>query len=427
MVGGPHSKAVMRLASPREAVLSLAHAPESAPHPLNNAHHLDSLLADLARVFEQRAEGHDREARFPFDNLADLHEHGLIAAVVPQFAAGGGASLATARRIIASIARAEPSTALILTMTFLVHRSLSRADSRWSERWRDELWRSAVEDGALANALRVEPNLGTPARGGLPATLASRSLDGWTLTGHKLYTTGIPALRWLVVYARTDETEPRVGYFLVARDSPGIRVIESWDHLGLRASGSHEVVFDKVALGHDQAVDIRVPGQWGDGPDADYYAWMITLLGALYDGIARAAREWILQFLVNRVPGNLGAPLSTLPRIQQQVGEMDALLWANSTLLDDLVRRADDDAAPSVAQSGLVKFQVTNNAVRVVDLAMQLAGNHGLSRHNPLERHHRDVLCSRIHTPQDDSILVTAGRAAFERDFPHGPGPIGSG
>jgi alkylation response protein AidB-like acyl-CoA dehydrogenase len=44
-----------------------------------------------------------------------------------------------------------------------------------------------------------------------------------------------------------------------------------------------------------------------------------------------------------------------------------------------------------------------------------LIGNPGLSRHNPLERHHRDVLCSRIHSPQDDMVLLGLGKAALGR------------
>ncbi|MNU10989.1 hypothetical protein D3C72_2584980 [compost metagenome] len=56
---------------------------------------------------------------------------------------------------------------------------------------------------------------------------------------------------------------------------------------------------------------------------------------------------------------------------------------------------------------------MTSNAIRAVELALQLSGNHGLSRNNPLERRCRDVLCSRIHTQQNDSILVTAGRVAL--------------
>ena len=72
--------------------------------------------------------------------------------------------------------------------------------------------------------------------------------------------------------------------------------------------------------------------------------------------------------------------------------------------------RTDANAPPAAADSGLLKFTVTGNAIRAVELALQLAGNHGLSRSNPLERHYRDVLCSRIHTPQNDSILVAAGK-----------------
>ncbi|HWH80658.1 MAG TPA: acyl-CoA dehydrogenase family protein [Burkholderiaceae bacterium] len=376
---------------------------------------LEAVLRELTQRFAQGAAAHDRDASFPFDNFAQLQRHGLIAAVVPHGAGGGGASLATARRIIAAVARGEPSTALVLTMTYLTHRAIARADSRWSPHLRDTLFRSAVADGALANALRVEPALGSPARGGLPETVARRVGDGWRLSGHKLYSTGIPALRWLAVWARTDEPEPRVGVFLVPREAHGIRVIESWDHLGLRASGSHDVVFDQVELPLAHAVDLRPSVEWAAGPDADQHAWVIALLGALYDGIARAAHAWLLRFLSERAPGSLGAPLATLPRVQQTVGEIEALLWANDALLSGLVQATDAGTPPSATESGLVKYNVTGNAIRVVDLALQLSGNHGLSRRNPLERHHRDVLCSRIHTPQNDSILVGAGKLALER------------
>ncbi len=101
--------------------------------------------------------------------------------------------------------------------------------------------------------------------------------------------------------------------------------------------------------------------------------------------------------------------------MQQAVGEIEALLWANAALIDGLVRRTDQGAPPTLAESGLVKFNVTGNAIKAVELALQLTGNHGLSRANPLERHLRDVLCSRIHTPQNDSILTAAGLAAFAR------------
>ena len=54
-----------------------------------------------------------------------------------------------------------------------------------------------------------------------------------------------------------------------------------------------------------------------------------------------------------------------------------------------------------------------NNAVAVVEDALSLTGNHGLTRANPLERHYRDVLRGRVHTPQDDATRINAGRLAL--------------
>jgi alkylation response protein AidB-like acyl-CoA dehydrogenase len=324
--------------------------------------------------------------------------------------------------VIAAVARGEPATALILTMTYLQHHALARSDSRWPPHLRERVLRDAVDRGALINALRVEPALGSPARGGLPATVARRDGGGWKIDGHKLYTTGIEGLSWLAVWGRTDEPAPRTGVFLVPRDAPGVRVIASWDHLGLRASGSHEVVFENVAIGLDHAVDLRAPADWapdaGSQTDIDAHAtqqaWMTVLLASLYDAVAQAARDWLVSFLNQRAPGSLGAPLASLPRVQEHVGEIAALLRTNRVLLDDATRAVDEGRAQPATESGLLKYTVTSNAIRAVELALQLSGNHGLTRQNPLERHYRDVLCSRIHTPQNDAILVAAGARALQ-------------
>jgi alkylation response protein AidB-like acyl-CoA dehydrogenase len=380
-----------------------------------------AVLAQLSSQFAATAADHDRSGAFPRPHFEALQSHGLIGLVAPAAYGGGGASLATARRVIAAVARGEPATALILTMTYLQHHAIARSDSRWPPHLRERVLRDAVDRGALINALRVEPALGSPARGGLPATVARREGSGWKIDGHKLYTTGIEGLAWLAVWGRTDEPAPRTGVFLVPRDAPGVRVIASWDHLGLRASGSHEVVFENVAIDLDHAVDLRAPSDWapdaGSQTDIDAHAtqqaWMTVLLASLYDAVAQAARDWLVSFLNQRAPGNLGAPLASLPRVQEQVGEIAALLRTNRALLDDATRAMDEGRAQPATESGLLKYTVTSNAIRAVELALQMSGNHGLTRQNPLERHYRDVLCSRIHTPQNDAILVAAGARAL--------------
>jgi alkylation response protein AidB-like acyl-CoA dehydrogenase len=316
--------------------------------------------------------------------------------------------LETTTKVVEWIGRGEPSTALILAMHLINHATGVRA---WPAAIATRLQQESLTGVALLNALRVEPELGTPARGGLPATIGRRSADGWRVSGHKLYSTGIPLLRWLLVWGRTDETEPRIGTFLVPSDAPGIKIVPTWNHLGMRATASHDVILDEVPIPFEYAVDLR-PATAG-GRDPEYWAWATLNVAALYNGVALAARDWLIDFLKTRVPSNLGAPLASLPRMQEALGEIEALLTVNARLLSSAGRDVDAGRVPEIAESGLIKSTVTNNAIAAVEIALKLSGNHGLSRDNPLERHHRDVLCGRIHTPQDDSVRIAAGRQAL--------------
>ncbi|QOZ24516.1 acyl-CoA dehydrogenase family protein [Bradyrhizobium sp. CCBAU 51753] len=365
----------------------------------------------LADVIAARAPAHDRDASFPFENFADLAREGLLALTVPAALGGIGAGARDAARVLGIIGKADPSTALVLSMHYIQHLVMARS-TRWPGRLSRKLAKETVEGVALINALRVEPELGSPARGGLPATTARRTATGWRLSGKKIYSTGAPILKWYAVWARTDEPETRVGLFLVPAGLPGTRIEESWDHLGLRASGSHTVVFDDVVFPLDSEIDVRKPDDW-KVPDFTQSTVHAIFVAAIYDGVARAARDWLVNFLQERVPANLGAPLASLPRVQEVVGGIEARLAVNARLIESFASDFDDGFQLTAIESNIIKLTVTNNAVKAVEDALQLASNHGLSRTNPLERHYRDVLCGRVHTPQDDSTRVSAGRLAL--------------
>jgi len=366
----------------------------------------------LAVEFAARAPQHDLDASFPFENFSDLHRAGLLALAAPRELGGQGATAAQLGEVIGAIGEGDPATALVLTMQYIQQRGMGRPGKVWPEHLARRLVREAVEEGAVINALRVEPELGSPARGGLPGTVARRTAEGWRLSGHKLYSTGAPVLKWYAVWARTDEAEPRVGTFLVPAGLPGTRIVETWDHLGLRASGSHDIIFEDVGIDADAAIDLRTPQGWVGG-DPGLQADMTVMMGALYTGVARAARDWLVGFLQQRKPASLGATLATLPRAQEAVGKIEALLLTNDRLVASLARDIDAGEAVSLVESSLIKSVTTNNAVQAVELALSLSSNHGISRRNPLERHFRDVLCGRIHTPQDDSVHIGAGRRAL--------------
>jgi alkylation response protein AidB-like acyl-CoA dehydrogenase len=387
---------------------SLAPALEPFAEPVSQP-----LLDSITRRLAASAEGYDRSAEFPKANFDILAEAGLISLTVPRQYGGRGAGLVESLRVLRAVAKGEPSTALILFMTYGYYAQSARAQS-WPPHIYERLARQAVAGGGLIAGLRVEPELGTPVRGGLPKTVARRTADGWVLTGSKIYSTGSTGVTWYSVWAKTDEAQPRVGNFLVAAGSPGIKILPAWDHLGMRATVSHEVVFEGTSIPADYAVDIRQPVEWAPKPgDHSLALWNALAISTIYDAIAQAARDWLRDYLQERIPSNLGASLATLPRVQEKFGEIEVLLYANRALLGSAAERVDGGREVTAAEANSIKYVATGNAIRAVEIGLELTGNPGLSRKNPLERHYRDVLCSRIHSPQNDTILVAAGRAGF--------------
>ncbi len=376
--------------------------------PVNNyAAFLHELLPIITRTLSASAAQVDLQGTFPDKNFALLHQHGLLSRALPLSVGGFGADLAECRAIIAAVAQGEPSTALILVMQYLNSRRLGE-ESCWPTEVKQHVAQSVREEGALINALRVEPELGTPARGGLPKTIARRSIDGWRISGEKIYSTGSVGLSWFLVWASSDDADPLVGAYLVPASSPGIRIEKEWDHMGMRATCSHRVVFEEVWIPQEYAVSVSPESAPRARLNDEDNLWMAVLLGSLYDAIAHAARDWFIGFLQQRVPANLGKPLASLPRFQEIVGRVETLLFTSQTLLDSAAaEQINSTHAPKIKQV------VIENAIRSIQLMVESIGNHALTRSNPLERHFRNVLCGRIHTPQDDVTFTAAGKSAL--------------
>lgn len=367
------------------------------------------LLSALRDDFSARAASYDEFAEFPHENFRRLGELGLLALVVPKKFGGGSAQLTDVARLIGAVASGDASTALVLAMHCLMHAILRERNPSIYE----TVARAAVDGGGVLNALRAEPDLGSVNRGGALATVARPLANGgWRINGKKAYATGSPIVSWWLLYARTDEPNSRVGSWLVPARASGISYPKTWNHLGMRATASHEAHLVDVDVGAEHLLNI-INAADAPAPPAVLNSWNGILLAALYDGIALAARDWARRFLLDRKPSNLGAPLATVPRLQSVVGEIESLLLVNRTLIESVALDIDAQGADPSPRPNLVKQVVTENAIRVVDLALSISGNHGLDRANPLERHHRDVLCGRVHAPQGDSIFTSAGKLSL--------------
>ncbi|GJD30872.1 Putative acyl-CoA dehydrogenase YdbM [Methylobacterium adhaesivum] len=149
--------------------------------------------AALAERCTARAAEHDRSGRLAHENIAALRETGLVALTMPR-RLGGGLTLARATAVVVTVGRGDPATGLVHAITLLQHELIHRDGAPWPRTVPDAVGWDAEARFALINALRVEPEFGTPARGGLPATCARRDGDGWRVMGRKIFSTGAGAL-----------------------------------------------------------------------------------------------------------------------------------------------------------------------------------------------------------------------------------------
>jgi alkylation response protein AidB-like acyl-CoA dehydrogenase len=374
----------------------------------------DGALAEVTAEIASTAAEYDRTGDLPWAGVEAAHRAGLLTATVGTRYGGPGFGPRQTARILTAIGAGDASVGL-LAANLLASHAGQAAQAHWPAPYYDDLLRTSQTGPALVNAVRAEPELGAPARGGLPKTTATRTADGWVLNGHKAYATGGAGLAYHVVWAVADEPDgnperPRVGHVIVPGDLPGITWVDTWDHLGLRASNTHDVIYRDVRLPANAFAEIP-RGRDGVYRDPAAAAGPAGFgHPALYVGVARAARTAFAAFARTRVPSALGKPIAQTERIQSVAGEIDLQIVQAETLLHGALLRIEARDTSVLAELSAVKVAIARSVIAATQSAVAALGNPGLSRHNPLERHLRDALCIRVHPPQEDAVLIASGR-----------------
>jgi len=364
-----------------------------------------------ATLAAPHAERHDRDRSFPTEGLSELARNGYLALVMPTALGGEDATVTESVLGNMALAHGDASLALVVAMhTALLGRV--RDAALWPAAFFEAVAREVVGSAALINSLATEPEMGSPSRGGLPATTATPAAGGFVLNGRKTFSSGSTVLRWGLISAAVQGDEPYLANFLVTLSAPGVRIEETWDTLGMRATCSHTVVLEDVRV----EADAEVPRAAGSGQALPHErAWALGV-SAVYVGVAEAARDYAVRFARERKPTALGGKaIATLPNIRERAGHIDLLLFEARGMLVSLARAWD--AAPSAefeAGFAAAKMVATNNAVAAAEQAMRLVGGSSMDRSAPLERHYRDVRGGLHHPPQDDAAIALLARDALD-------------
>ena len=368
------------------------------------------LAAELGAQFAERAAEHDRENTFVGENIARLQEAGYTALGIPEELGGLGASLRQVCYAQAELARYCGSTALAINMH--IHPTLAQVYR----------WKHGAEDATnLLRRVAAERLIfmASGASDGIWATTtATRVEGGFRVNGRKTFCSLAPAanaLSTLAAYDDPDEGRVILGMGLPTT-SDGLRVIETWDTLGMRGTASHDVQLDDVFVS-DAQVGARLP--WGRvGPVMQVgLAVGMAAMASVYYGIAAGARDEAMRAVTGRRSGD-GTPRAQDPMVVRLVGQMEYKLrtawWA---LLGALAELGDDyqfvPSETNVNTVMLAKRCVVTEAVEVVDLAMEVVGGAAYFKRSPIERAYRDVRAGTFHPFTPEKTLQYAGGLAL--------------
>jgi alkylation response protein AidB-like acyl-CoA dehydrogenase len=367
----------------------------------------------LAPRFAARAAAHDRDGSFPVEDFADLREAGFFGLMAPARLGGAGAGFADYAAIAYELARGNGATALIFNMHASVTGALSGVTDELADalglppealQARDDYLRAAATGSWYAVAMSER---GAGSRLSQMTTSYAVVDGGYHLTGAKTFCSGSGHADAYLVAARSAADPSQVSQFLVPAGD-GLRVEQTWDALGMRATGSH-----------DLHVDVTVPpgallgGVEGLALVVAQLAphWMVASYAAVYVGVARAAVDAAIEHVNERKLGHL-------PAVRARIGRADAAVAAAHLAVMEAARRVDQ--APGEAETNRwvwrAKLLAGTTAAEVAASMLEAAGTSAMRRGHPLERLYRDARAGSLQPATSDVCADWLGVEALGGD-----------
>ncbi len=370
-----------------------------------------TLIQKTARDFATRivapqAAELDATERFPRETMRALAELGLMAINVPPELGGAGAGAVAYALAMQEIARGCASTAVMMSVTNMVGEAITRFGTE--EQKRRHCPKLASGEYAVGSFALSEPDAGSDP--GAMRTTAQRDGDGWVLDGAKQWITGGSYAGVFIVWARTSPPEAGargVSCFLVEGGANGLRVGRPEDKLGIRASNTVPLEFDRCRVPADALL-----GQENGG----FKIAMMALDGGRIGissqalGIARAALAASVGYAKERRA--FGVPIASHQAIQWKLADMQTHVDA-AHLLSMRAAWLKDHQAPFTREASMAKLFASEAAIRVCNDAVQIFGGYGYTREMPVERHLRDARVTAIYEGTSEIQRMVIARSVL--------------
>ena len=352
----------------------------------------------------------DRNSAMDHSILAKLSELGFLGMMVPEQYQGLGLDTVTYLVALEEIAAVDASVAVAMS----VHNSLpTQMILRYGSEAQRAHYLPAMARGEMLGAFALsEPEAGSDAAA--MTTQAVRDGTDWVLDGTKAWVTSGNDAGVILAMARTDKPGERRGArgisaFIITPELPGFRVGKKEDKLGLRASPTVQLSFDRMRVPAD-----RLLGQEGRGFVYAMQSLDNGRLGVAAQaiGISRAALEHSTRYAAER--RQFGKPIKEFEAIQFKLANMATRITAARALLYSAAS-AKDRGEPITQFSSMSKLFASETAMWVTTEAIQIFGGYGYMTEYPVERLFRDAKVTEIYEGTSEIQRIVIARELYAR------------
>jgi alkylation response protein AidB-like acyl-CoA dehydrogenase len=313
--------------------------------------------------------GKAKSGEYTSELWAEAGRAGYLGVGIPEEYGGGGAGITELSIVCEELAAGGCPLLLMVVSPAIVATILSRYGTEEQRR----TWLPAMASGDTTVSFAItEPDAGTNSH--RITTTAKPDGDGWRLSGHKYYISGVDHTDATLVVARVERGGSlRPALFLVPRDTPGFSA-HPIDMELTSPERQFTLFFDEVALPAEALVG---------GADAAMGALFAGLnperitVAAYSNGIARYALAKAAGYAQTRQVWD--APIGTHQAVAHPLAKAAIAVELARLATAQAAWRYDHDASGAGEAANMAKYAASEAAIEAVDAAIQAHGGNGMS------------------------------------------------
>lgn len=358
-------------------------------------------LQQLARDFANKelaplAAQYDQEQKFNLQAFKKMGEVGLLGITADTEYGGSGMGAMAATIVMEEFGKVCASS----TLSYLAHSILCvhNMNQNASKEQKEKFLPKLISGEHIGCMGMTEPEHGSDAIG--MEMKAKLNGDHYELTGSKTFITNAPYADISYVYARTGKEKKDLTTFIVEKGTPGFAPGKEIHKMGMRASPTGELVFDKAK--------VPVSNRVGEEGDSTYHMLKnldierITISGISL-GIAESSLQDCIKYADERK--QFGKSLKEFQLIQKMVAEMAAETEMMRHFLYSTCKEYDEGKKTPLG-AAFVKLAIPKRVTHIALDAIQLHGGYGYSSEFPLERYMRDAKLMEIGAGTNE-VMIT--------------------